>query len=147
MRYVLNAIFGGSAFAPGSVEYLLGAIARNGSTFQIPYLTVYPGYNQRIVIRNRGDSEAHYEMEFKSEDAISAVSLLEGDETIAADTTLMIKAVDVVETTGGYRTAATLTVEGEPENVDVSTVIVNMDGGGTDSVVYQACCLLPDDID
>ena len=60
---VANAMGGGREDQTVAV----GSIARNGTTVQIPYLTTYMGYNQRIVLSNRSSAEAKYMIEFRPE--------------------------------------------------------------------------------
>ena len=48
-----------AAIGPMPEEQTLGTIRRNGVTIRIPYITTYSGYNQRLVIVNRG-SQARY---------------------------------------------------------------------------------------
>ena len=43
-----------AAIGPMPEEQTLGMIRRNGVTVRIPYVTTYSGYNQRLVVVNRG---------------------------------------------------------------------------------------------
>ena len=54
--------------------HLVGEILRNGTTVHIPYLTIHPSYNQRIVIVNRGTEAADYMITCsRSEEDVTAV--------------------------------------------------------------------------
>ena len=51
----------GAVFPARGGTFSLGRIERDGTTVQLPYLTTYGPYNQRIVIVNRG-GEASYDL-------------------------------------------------------------------------------------
>ncbi len=122
-----------AAIGPMPMEQTLGMVERNGTTVRIPYVTTYDGYNQRLVLVNRG-GEARYEIEFTPEgEVMAAPPSMEG--MLPAGTT-MKRTSDIVTLTGGSRAAATIIVEAEPSMIDVATVTVNKSDGSTDTVVY-----------
>jgi hypothetical protein len=122
-----------AAIGPMPEEQTLGMIRRNGVTVRIPYVTTYSGYNQRLVVVNRG-VRARYEIEFMPEDGIMAdPPSVEG--MLPAGTSMMLTR-DIVELSGGSRTAASVTVEAQAHLIDVATVTVNNSDGSTDTVVY-----------
>ena len=114
----------------------VGAITRNGTTKYIPYLTTFEDYNQRLVIVNRGTTDAAYSLTFTSEDGVTATAGSAATGTVPAGEVLSIKASDIVTLTGKTRTAATLLVVAASANIDVATNQVNLSDGSTDTVVY-----------
>ena len=116
----------------------VGSIRQNGSTFQLPMVTTFEGYNNRIFIVNRSKRDASYSMEFTTEDGVTATEGSAATGTVEAGTTAVIRAMDAVSLEGGMRTAATLFVVGAPGNTDVLTQIVNKSDGSTDTLRYEA---------
>ena len=116
----------------------VGSIRQNGSTFQLPMVTTFEGYNNRIFIVNRSKRDASYSMEFTTEDGVTATAGSAATGTVEAGTTAVIRAMDAVSLEGGMRTAATLFVVGAPGNTDVVTQIVNKSDGSTDTLRYEA---------
>ena len=116
----------------------LGEINRDGTTVQLPYLSTYEGYNQRIVISNRSGNDAAYFLTFRAVDGAQPTAGMDAEGTLAAGETktLSLRSDDVVSVEEGTRTAAELVVEATRTNVDVSTVTVNREDRSTDTVVY-----------
>ena len=138
-----------AVFPPSGGTFSLGRIERNGTTVQLPYLTTFGPYNQRIVIVNRG-GEASYSFSFtEEEDGAMATAGADAKGTLAAKATtyLSLRHSDLVTLEGmrpdgrphQQRIAATLIVESEPRYIDVVVSQTN-DNGGTDTVLYP-----PDD--
>ena len=127
-----------AASGPTGMERMLGEINRDGTTAHIPYLTTYEGYNQRIVLSNRSSSPADYEMEFRPEAGVTATATDMATGTLMGNTTVTMKATDLVTLEGGSRTAATIILEGLPANIDVTSVTVNAETRGTDTVVHHS---------
>ena len=76
-KYMVTTAYAGvegTAFPPVGGTFDLGYIRRDGTTVHIPYITQYASYNQRIVVVNRGASEAKYEMSFMTEPGVTATS-------------------------------------------------------------------------
>ena len=124
------------AFEPMGADNALGRIKRDGTTVHIPYMTTAEMYNHRIVLSNRGSIDADFSIEFRPESGVMASDTYEG--TLEKNSTVTMKAIDVVTLTGGSRTAATITLEATPMNIDVTSVIVNKDSGDTDTVVHHS---------
>lgn len=116
----------------------LGRFTRNGTTVQIPYMTTYAGYNQRIVLSNRGTTDATYVISFRPEMGVTAMAKDMATGTLMAGSTVTYKSTDLVMLEGGARTAATINLVAEPQNIDVTTVTVNMETRGTDTVVHHS---------
>lgn len=115
----------------------VGSIVRNGTTVQIPYLTVFEDYNQRLVIVNRSSNDAEYSITFTTEDGTTATAGSAATGTVPANEVLSLRASDIVTTTGTTRTAATLVVVAPNTAIDVATNQVNLSDGSTDTVVLN----------
>jgi len=122
---------------PDAIGGSLGSITRNGTTVQIPYLTTFEDYNQRLVLVNRGATDAVYSISFTTEDDTTATAGTAATGSIPADTVLSLKASDIVSLAGKTRTAATLLVVAPSANIDVATNQVNLSDGSTDTVVLN----------
>ena len=107
----------------------LGRIRRDGTTVHLPYVTTYEGYNQRITLSNRSGSRARYEFSFRPEDTVDASPGSMATGMLAAGQTVILKAKDVVTLTGGFRTAATVSVVAQPTDIDISSTLVDLDTG------------------
>ena len=124
-----------AAMGPMGMERALGEINRDGTTIRIPFVTTSEGYNQRIVLVNRGP-ETRYEINFTPEDGTMVdPEMMEG---MLPKGTTMMRAQDVVTITGATaRTAATIIVEALPSMIDAATVTINKGDGSSDTVVYD----------
>ena len=129
-----------AANAFGAPEFMdeLGRFSRNGTTVHIPYMTTYEGYNQRLVLSNRGTTDAAYDIEFRPEEGVMATEKDMAMGTLMAGATVTMRATDLVMLEGGSRTAATINLVAEPENIDVTSVIVNKMSQDTDTVVHHS---------
>ena len=116
----------------------IGSIGRTGTTAHIPYLTTYSGYNQRIVLSNRGFAEAKYTITFRPEAGVMATAGDAAEGMLAPMSTMTLTAADVVTLSGGSRTAATIAVAADPKMIDVTSVTVNKETRGTDTVVHHS---------
>ncbi len=124
----------GAAFPATSFSSDLGVVDHNGTTVQIPYLTTYSDYNQRLIVVNRGTTASSYTVSFTTEAGVTATPGAAATGTLAANSTTMVKATDLVSLAGGTRTSATLTIVSPQANIDVATTQVNLSDGGTDTV-------------
>ena len=124
-------------FPPTDREHSLGQITRDGTTVHIPFLTTWADYNQRIVISNRGANSAPYWITFRPEDGVMATPGMYATGTLDGNSTMVLRAMDVVTLVGGTRTAVTFVAEAQRSKIDVATVIVNMMTGSTDTVNYD----------
>ena len=122
---------------PDAIAGSLGSITRNGTTVQIPYLTTFEDYNQRLVIVNRGATDAVYSISFTTEDDTTATAGTAATGSVPAGSVLSLKASDIVSLAGKTRTAATLLVVAPSANIDVATNQVNLSDGSTDTVVLD----------
>ena len=116
----------------------IGSIGRTGTSVHIPYMTTYAGYNQRIVLSNRGTADATYTISFRPETGTTAMAKDGAMGTLMGGATVTMKATDIVELMGGSRTAATINLVADPGDIDVTSVTVNMETRGTDTVVHHS---------
>jgi len=121
-------------YEPTDASGDLGTITRNGTSIQVPYLTTFADYNQRIVLVNRSAKAAPYKFAFTTEGTVTAADGTKVSGSIPAHSTLILKAADVVTLTGGSRTAATITVTAQEANIDAATTTVNLSDKSTDTV-------------
>ena len=127
-----------AGWLPNPGKYALGRITHDGTTVHIPYLTTWEGYNQRIVVSNRGTNSADYEITFRPEEGVTATpNDMYAMGTLDGGSTIVLKATDVVTLEGGSRTAATFVAEAQSTQIDVATVMVNLMSGSTDTVNYD----------
>jgi hypothetical protein len=129
---VTDAVFG-----PADASGSLGNITRNGTSIQVPYLTTFADYNQRIVLVNRSNKAAPYSISFTEEAGVTATAGVKATGSIPANETLILKATDVVTIAGSTRTAATITVTAQEANIDAATTMVNLSDKSTDTVNLQ----------
>lgn len=126
-------------FAPAALAATtIGSIERNGTTVRLPFLTTFDAYNHRIIIVNRGNVAADYELTFTTEDGVTATPGHMAEDTVAANSTKVIRVGDAVTLVGGNRTAATLAVVAPNHLIDVATTIVTLEDKSTDTVTYDA---------
>lgn len=113
----------------------IGEVVHNGTTVQLPYLTTFEDYNQRIVMVNRAASDAAYNISsFQTEDGVTATAGDKASGSIPAGGTLVIKVTDAVTLAGGTRAAATLNIVAPSAKISVATTQVNLDDASTDTI-------------
>jgi hypothetical protein len=115
----------------------LGAITRNGTTLEFPYLTTYSSYNQRVLMTNNSATATTYSCTFTPEAGVTATDGSAATGSIAANTTVSMKVTDMVTLTGGTRTAARCTLLSQSSNIDAATTIVNLSDKSTDTVTIN----------
>lgn len=138
--YTAQITFAGiadAAFAPAAVTTTVGTVAHNGTTIQVPYVTTYADYAQRLVLVNRGGADAAYSITFTPEAGVTATAGTAATGTIPAGKTVIVAAKDVVTLTGATRTAATINVVAVSTNIDAATTSVNLADKSTDTVKLQ----------
>jgi hypothetical protein len=124
-------------YTPSAKTGALGTITRSGTTIQVPYVTTFADYNQRLVLVNRSALSAPYKVTFTPESGVTAAAGAMATGTLAPMQTKIIKATDVVTLTGGTRTAATVTVTAPSSTIDAATTSVNLADKSTDTVKLQ----------
>jgi hypothetical protein len=121
---------------PAAVTGTLGTIAHDGTTVELPYLTTFSDYNQRVVMTNRGTTAASYTVTpFQTETGVTAAAGTGAAGSIPAGGVAVVKTSDIVTLTGGTRAAATLNIIASDGNVNVATTQVNLSDGSTDTVI------------
>ena len=91
------------------------------------------------MVSNRGANEADYWITFRPEEGVTATpNDMYATGTLDGNSTIVLRAMDVVTLEGRSRTAATFVAEAKSTQIDVATVIVNMMTGGTDTVNYDS---------
>jgi hypothetical protein len=125
---IANAKFGITG-----VSGAIGSIKRNGATAQVPYLTTNTGLNQKLVLVNRSSSDTTYNVTFTPEAGVTAVAGAKASGTLKKNSTLVLKATELVTLTGGARTAATVVALSPAGVIDAATQTVVTD---TASVSY-----------
>jgi hypothetical protein len=124
--------------ATATLSGTMGAIQHNGTTVELPYLTTFSDYNQRIVMVNRGSQDADYSItDFQTESDTTAVAGTAATGTIPAGGSAVVKVSDVVTLTGKTRTAATVNIVAATGNISVATTQVNLADSSTDTIVLQ----------
>jgi hypothetical protein len=125
------------AMTDQSAAVAIGSITYDTTTVEAPYITTYEGYNQRIFIDNRGAVGAYYSTTFTTEDGVTAAAGASATGTVPANTMVVIRVADLVTFTGGTRGAATMEVEATDANIWVTTQIVDLGTGMTDTLVLN----------
>ncbi|APD87582.1 hypothetical protein BM527_16605 [Alteromonas sp. Mex14] len=116
----------------------LGVIGYDTTTIEVPYLTTFSEYNQRLYLINNGSSPADYSISFVGESMTTITPLAGAQGTVPAGEMLMLKVTDIVELEGRTRVSATVEVEGIDANIQAATQTVNLADGTTDTVVLNA---------
>ena len=135
-----------AAFEPGDVELELGQVVREGTTVNLPFVNTNPRFVFRIVITNRGKRAAPYRFDFVAPaDDGGARSIFrrgpKGMGTLPANSVTLLNAREVAVREGGAgggtgrrtATGAILTVNAPSDNIDVMTMVVNLNDLSTDS--------------
>jgi hypothetical protein len=135
---VTYAALTNAAFAPAKYSAAFGSVVYNGTTIQVPYLTTFADYKQRLVLVNRGNVDAPYTINFTSEAGTTASAGSAATGTLAAGKTTVLQVSDVVTITGATtRTAATVNIRAVSGNIDAATTSVNVSDKSTDTVKLQ----------
>ena len=129
-----------AAFPPPGIMYELGnlgMIMHDGTTYHIPYLTTFDGYNQRIAVVNRSGRTVDYMFtDFMAEDGNTVTGGEAHSGTFSPGQTVL-RATDIVTLEGGARAAANLTILADPSEISAATQTVNLGSRGTDTVYLQ----------
>ena len=123
--------------AESALDAAVGSVVYDTTTVQVPYITTYEGYNQRIFIDNRGTTAAFYTTTFTTESGVTATAGTAATGTLAAGEIATVKIADLVTLTGGTRGMATMEVEAQSANLKVTTQIVDLGTGMTDTLVLN----------
>jgi hypothetical protein len=116
----------------------LGDINYDTTSIEVPYLTTFADYNQRLYIVNSGSTAAEYSITFVAEAGTTATPGTAATGTVPAGEMIALRASDVVTLTGRTRTSAVIEVEGVDRDIQAATQTVNLSTGATDTVVLNA---------
>lgn len=125
----------------------LGYIHYDTITVEIPYITNFSNYNQRVVIVNDGPTDAAYIMEFIAEEGYTATAGSAAQGTVKAGTQMVLSGTSILDTvTNGTNTvtraAAKLYIDGKDDDIQVMIQTVNKRStggdGSTDTEVLNA---------
>jgi hypothetical protein len=117
----------------------LGKIKYDTTSIEVPYLTTFSDYKQRIYLINKGTADAEYSMTFITEAGTTAVDGTAAEGVVPAGEMLMITAADAVTLTGATtRTAAIIEVEGVDAEIQAAVQSVNLVTKDTDTVILNA---------
>lgn len=117
----------------------LGTISYDTITVEIPYVTTFEDYNQRLILRNTSGTPVDFTISFSTETGVTAdTSGKEAGGTIPANGVLIKKMTDFVSFEGKTRGSATVEIEGLEANIQAATQTVNTTDGGTDTVILNA---------
>lgn len=122
------------AFAPAAFTGKIGDVVRNGTSIQVPYLTTFSDYAQRLVLVNRGGADVAYTVTFTPETGVTATPGTAATGTLKAKSTTIIPVTSLVTLTGATRTAATVAIVSAQANIDAATTQVNLADKATDTV-------------
>ena len=124
-----------AAFPPPGGEHMLSHIDHDGTTYRIPYITTYDGYNQRISIVNRGGPTTYaFTGLVSAEGTVMAGSMASGPLPTGQT---ILRSTDVVTITGGNRAAGNLTIVADPGAVSAVVQQVNKETRTVDTVYLQ----------
>jgi hypothetical protein len=111
-----------------------GSIVRDGTQIEVDYLTTFSGYNQRVLMTNRGNRDYTYETTFTTEAGVTATPGAAATGTLKAGQVTVVKVSDMVTFTGGTRGSGVITIPATAGTVDAAATQVNLSDGGTDTV-------------
>ena len=120
-----------------ALEAVIGEISYDTTSIEVPYLTTFASYNQRVYMINTGATDAAYSITFTSEAAATATPGTAATGTIPAGEMIAIKATDIVTLTGRTRTSAVIEVEAIDSEISAATQSVNLSNGSTDTTVLN----------
>jgi hypothetical protein len=120
-----------------AVTGTLGSVVYDTISVEIPYLTTYAGYNQRIFLDNRGTVDANYTTSFTTESGVTAAGGTASAGALTAGEITVMKAIDLVTFTGGSRGTGTLELEANAANLKITTQIVDLGTGVTDTILLH----------
>jgi hypothetical protein len=125
-------------FPIGTFTEAAGAIEYDTTSIELPYVTTFSGYNQRIYIINDSAQDAAYTTTFITEDGTMAMAGSAATGTVPAGEMVTIRATDLVTLTGGTtRTSATIEIEAQPTSIRATTQTINRTDGTTDTVTLS----------
>ena len=122
----------------GVTDSPAGTIDTNGTMVHLGYLTGHDGYNQRVIIANRGKVEVSYVLSnILTEDGTAATAGHAAAGMVPAESQVVVRTVDLISFDSGMsRASATLSLSAPTSAISVSTTIVNLGDGSTDTSTH-----------
>ncbi|MDE0420322.1 MAG: hypothetical protein OXK76_05450 [Gammaproteobacteria bacterium] len=115
-----------------------GAIARNGTTVNISYLSTNLAYNQRLVIVNHGTRDAGFWMDdFQTEEGVAITGSISG--TVKPRSRMVVRVQDMLDSSDearAPRASGILSLTAPRTAVDVMTIQENLGTGQLDTTTY-----------
>jgi hypothetical protein len=113
----------------GAASSKFGEIAYDAATVDLPYITTYSGYRQRILLVNHAGYDVKYNTEFTAE-GNAADTFTSGDAAlgvIPANSTLKLDALDLVNMNSAKtnRISARLLIDAKPADISVAVQILS----------------------
>ena len=126
-----------AAFPPMATASNLAAITRDGTQFNIPYLTDSDKLKQRITIQNRGRASTWSltNLETIGDSVMALPGMDEGDLPIGQT---VIKVWEHIEVMGAARASGSITIPITSTAVSASTDMVNPESGGVATTTLTA---------
>ena len=137
--YIVTTAYKGianAAFPPPGGTYELAKIRRDGTTYNIPYLTTFSEYNQRFSIVNYGSKAVAYSFKFHSEEGVTTADGMQAQGELPVGQTVL-RTSDIVEITGGNRAAARLNIVAAAGSTSAAVQQVNLATRGVDTVYLR----------
>ncbi|WP_156413706.1 hypothetical protein [Lacimicrobium alkaliphilum] len=114
----------------GGQPAFFGKIRYDGARIDLPYITNYQGYRQRIILNNHAGYDVAYKVELQAEEAVQG-NFTPGEAVegiIPAGTVLKIDGRDLVDIAPGVptRVSARMLVDALPEDISAAVQVVSL---------------------
>ena len=141
IQYTITTTYKGlanAAFPPAGRTHVIGIIGRDGTNFQIPYLTVSEKFKQRLTIVNRGSATTYVLSELRTinDGSVAPLGMEEGMLDANSHTVMMVK--DMIDISGASRASGSLSMPADKATLTVSLDIVNPETGAIDTAILIA---------
>jgi hypothetical protein len=115
----------------GATPSLFGEITYNAATIDLPYVTTYSGYRQRILLVNHAGYAVNYITEFTAEASVAGnfSTGISAEGIIPPNTTLKFNAQDLVtiNSGGATRVSARLFFDAKATDISAAVQILSLD--------------------
>jgi len=116
----------------------LGTIKHNGTTLETPWFTIFPGYTSRIVITNRGTTDAPYKSTVITETGVTSTAGSLANGTVKANSTLVIDASSIASAfSAGTRGSLIINLAAPNQYIDGEYQSINASNGSIDTYNLQ----------
>jgi hypothetical protein len=113
----------------GLESSLFGEITYDAATVDLPYITTYSGYRQRILLVNHAGYAVNYITEFTAEGAVAGnfSAGISAEGSIPANSTLKLDARELVTITdGATRISARLLIDAKASDISAAVQILSL---------------------